>query len=70
MALLMIGAGVLMPPIAGISLVDAQVFGVPVTLAYVFSVWAFLILSAALLARPLLDSAELVETAEQEPTRD
>lgn len=42
-----------MPPIVGIAYVDEKVGGVPVTLIYIFLVWALLILGAAVMAGPL-----------------
>ena len=54
--LLIVGAVLLMPPIIGISLVDMKVAGIPVTVLYVFLIWALLIVGAAVLARPLRDS--------------
>ena len=58
MALLLAGIMVLLPPIAGISLVDAKVGGLPITLIYVFVVWALLIAGAAALVRPLTDNRD------------
>ena len=55
-ALLLVGTILLLPPVAGISHVDSKIGGIPVSLLYVFVVWAFLIAGAAALARPLLDS--------------
>ncbi len=55
-ALLLAGSVALLPPIAGISLIDVKIAGVPTPLLYVFLVWALLITGAALLARPLRDS--------------
>jgi len=57
-ALLLVGIVMLLPPIAGISLIDEKFLGVPVPLLYVFAVWALLIAGAALLARPLRNSEE------------
>jgi hypothetical protein len=55
-ALVWVGIAFLMPPIAGISLIDDNVGGIPFPLLYVFIVWAVLIAGAAALARPLRDS--------------
>ncbi len=68
MALLLVGIGVLLPPIAGISLVDAKIGGVPVPLLYIFIVWALLIAGAALLARPLRDSEQSARSNKDRPT--
>ncbi len=68
LALLLLGVGVLLPPIAGISLVDAKIAGVPLPLLYVFVVWALLITGTALLARPLRDGDQTVKPNEDGPT--
>ena len=49
-ALLLIGIVALMPPIAGIFLIDGKVFGVPFPLVYVFVIWGLLVAGAAALA--------------------
>jgi len=51
--LLLTGLALLMPPLASIFHADAKLGGVPVTLIYLFAVWALLILGAARLARAL-----------------
>lgn len=51
--LLFVGVVLLVPPLAGIALIDDLAFGIPIPLLYVFSVWAGLIIAGALLARPL-----------------
>jgi hypothetical protein len=48
-----VGLILVLPPVAGIFLVDGRIGGVPVTLAYLFVVWAGLIAGAAALARRL-----------------
>lgn len=50
MVLPAVGLILLMPPIAGIFLLDGRIGGVPVALAYLFLVWAGLIAGAAALA--------------------
>ncbi len=55
-ALVLAGIVALMPPIAGVALIDAKLFGLPVALIYIFAVWALLIVGATMLARPLRDS--------------
>lgn len=57
-ALLLVGVAFLMPPIAGISLLDGEVGGMPIPMLYLFAIWALLIVGAKLLARPLRDSEE------------
>lgn len=47
------GAILLMPPVAWIFARPETVLGVPLVVAYVFAVWAFLIASARLIARRL-----------------
>ncbi|GAB5470681.1 MAG: hypothetical protein Kilf2KO_37110 [Rhodospirillales bacterium] len=56
MVLLLVGIALLMPPLIGVSLVDAKIAGVPAPLIYVFGVWALLIGIASTLAGPLADS--------------
>jgi len=59
----LVGLALLCPPVAQIFAIEGTVLGIPVTVAYVFLVWAGLILGAGLLARGLR-----VEEAEAEPT--
>ena len=54
-ALVFAGLLFLLPPIAGVSLIDERVLGLPMPLVYVFLVWGLLIAGAALLSRPLRD---------------
>ena len=65
-ALLLVGIMLLLPPIAGMSHVDSKIGGVPVSLLYVFVVWAFLIAGAAALSRPLLDSQSTAPSGEND----
>ena len=53
MVLLIVGASLLMPPVAGIFLLDGTVFGIPFLIFYIFAVWLALIIGAAILAKPL-----------------
>lgn len=46
LVLLILGLVLLMPPIAGVFHIEARLFGVPVTLLYLFTVWGALILLA------------------------
>lgn len=62
-ALLLIGIAFLMPPIAGISLIDRDIGGMPVPMLYLFAIWALLIVGAAALARGLRDSEDSSSTA-------
>ncbi|MEM7178818.1 MAG: hypothetical protein AAGD47_10385 [Pseudomonadota bacterium] len=55
------GLMVLTPPIANLFAVSGRILGVPVIVAYIFAVWALLILGAALLARRLWRSGDLTE---------
>ena len=57
----------LLPPIGAIALLDANVFGLPLPLVYVFTVWALLIGAAALLARPLQDRSDASEPVPDSP---
>ena len=59
----LIGLALLMPPIALIFQSEAKLFGLPVTLIYVFGVWAGLILAARLQARALRDTTSLEDDA-------
>ena len=54
-ALVLVIAGflLLMPPFVGIFEIEAHLFGVPVALVYLFTVWAGLIVGAARLAASL-----------------
>ena len=58
LVLLIAGLALLMPPLAGVFELDAKLAGVPVTLIYLFVVWALLIAGAAALSRRLRDSDE------------
>ncbi|WP_413206962.1 hypothetical protein [Rhodospirillum sp. A1_3_36] len=51
--LLAVGVALLLPPLAGVSLIDVQVLGVPFPLVYLFGVWVGLILGTAGLASTL-----------------
>ncbi len=64
--LLLIGSVLLLPPVAGVSLIDIKLAGVPFALIYIFAVWALLIAGAALLARPL-QSSDRSDGAERPP---
>ena len=55
-ALVVAGTALLMPPLAGVSLVDGTIAGMPIPLVYVSVVWAGLIAVAAAIARPLQNS--------------
>ena len=52
----LVGATLLLPPVAGMSAVDLKLGGVPTPLVFVFVVWAILIGGAVVLARPLRES--------------
>ncbi|MEM7508358.1 MAG: hypothetical protein AAF415_16620 [Pseudomonadota bacterium] len=51
--LLLLGVVLLMPPAAAIFNLDARIGGLPLTLVYLFAVWAGLIVLTALLSRQL-----------------
>lgn len=53
MVLLLIGTFLLLPPLARIVPVDANVLGLPALVIYVFSIWAALIVFAAVFANRL-----------------
>lgn len=53
-----LGMLLLLPPVAGIFQLDVRLFGVPLAALYLFTVWAVLIVLAAVLSRPLLRGAE------------
>ena len=55
-ALLIVGAVLLMPPIVRTSLFEGSIFGIPYTVFYMFTVWAILIIGAAIIAPRLRDS--------------
>ena len=57
----LVGAILLLPPIAVIFRVDATLAGIPLLVVYVFAVWAGLILAAAALAPRLSESDAAVE---------
>ncbi len=54
----LIGALLLLPPMARAFLLPEKIAGIPFTLVYLFAVWAGLIAGAALLGRPLADAVE------------
>lgn len=62
--LVVVGTVVLMPPVAGISLTDGSIGGIPSPLLYVFVIWAALVAGAALLGRPLLDTEQSPSSTE------
>lgn len=49
-----IGAALLLPPIATVFEIGGTVFGIPFVVVHVFGVWAALILAALLLSRKLV----------------
>jgi len=58
LALLVTGIVLLMPPIAGVALVESRVAGIPMPILYVFLVWIGLIIGAARLSSKLSRDAE------------
>ena len=53
-----------MPPVAGISLIDGNIGGVPIPLLYVFVVWLALIVGAAAQSRSLQDTGDAIPAAD------
>jgi hypothetical protein len=64
MALMVIGAVLLLPPVAGIFLIDGTIADLPIPMLYVFAVWIILIAAAAMLSRSLRQEGEPAETTE------
>lgn len=56
LVLTLIGALLLMPPFASIFDIDGKIAGLPITMVYVFAVWALLILCTLRLSRRLSDN--------------
>lgn len=65
MAILLVGIALVMPPFAQVVLVDTNLFGLPIPLLYIFTVWAALILGAAVMARPLSKAGTLATPSPQ-----
>lgn len=63
-ALVLIGAILLLPPIAGISLIDGRVAGLPIPLLYLFSVWLALIVGAWRLSHAMNERDDDTQDAE------
>ena len=63
-ALVIAGAVLLLPPVAGIFLVDGRVGGLPTPVVYIFVVWIALIAGAFALSRPLLDGDALPDAGD------
>ncbi len=59
--LLMVGLVFLVPPIADVFQLDMRVAEIPFTAVYLFVVWGFLIIGAALLSRKMYDDEEPVD---------
>lgn len=57
-ALVLVGIVALMPPVAGMALIDGSLAGIPIPVLYVFVVWTALILGAATLAPALQEQDE------------
>ncbi|MEM6460614.1 MAG: hypothetical protein AAF724_01720 [Pseudomonadota bacterium] len=55
MVLVLVGIALFVPPIVGVSQIDAKIGGVPVPLLFVFGAWALLIVAAFFLADRLSD---------------
>ncbi|MEM1384841.1 MAG: hypothetical protein AAGG06_14480 [Pseudomonadota bacterium] len=68
-----LGFALLIPPIAQIFAIDAQILGIPVVVGFIFAVWLGLILAAWLAARKLLaavddDARRWPDPTEPDPT--
>lgn len=61
-ALLILGVVLLMPPIVRTSLFEGNIFGIPYTIFYMFAVWAFLIVGAAIISPRLRDSDKSLQS--------
>ena len=59
----LVGVILLAPPVAGIFQLESRIGGIPVTLVYVFLVWAGLIAGAAILSRRLREDSERADAA-------
>ncbi|MEM1044958.1 MAG: hypothetical protein AAGL24_02355 [Pseudomonadota bacterium] len=57
-ALVLVGIVALLPPVAGMALIDGTVAGIPIPVLYVFIVWTALIVGAAALAPALQEQDE------------
>ena len=64
-----VGALLLLPPLAGIFQLDMRIAGVPVTAVYLFGVWAILIIAAYALSRAL-QNAEHTTAVETDASRE
>lgn len=66
-----VGAMLVMPPIVMLFDVDADVFGIPLIVAYMFAVWLFLVVASLVLTRGLpragADQAELEKKTVNKP---
>ena len=60
------GVVAMMPPFVLLFQFDARIFGVPVDAAYVFFVWAVLVIGARAFSRALPDDPPTPETREGE----
>ncbi len=56
LVLLLLGLVLLLPPVAQIFHLDSKIAGIPVTLLYLFTVWAVLIVGTAWLAPRLSET--------------
>lgn len=65
--LLFVGVILLMPPVAAIFDLDTKVGGIPTPLAYLFVVWAMLILGALFISRRLGPTDEAPGPTDEPP---
>ncbi len=70
MVLMIVGAVLFLPPVAGVFLIDGTIAGLPIPLFYLFAVWIVLIAAAAALSRSLREGEESSPTAEAVESKD
>lgn len=61
---MVIGAVLLLPPVAGIFLIDGSIADLPIPMLYVFAVWIILIAAAAALSRSLREEGDPAQSSE------
>ncbi|MEM8791541.1 MAG: hypothetical protein AAGE80_07975 [Pseudomonadota bacterium] len=67
-----VGLLFLIPPFATIFAIEGRILGIPVMVAYIFTVWALLILASAILSWRIgrasrKDAADRLESTEEQP---
>lgn len=66
LVLVLVGALLLISPLAGMFQIDIKLAGVPFTLVYLFVVWAMLIAGAVALSRLLRDAGAVASNVESD----